>query len=58
MRRILKPAIELLAGIPSVVHYPGDDHVAHVPNENVKIKDLVRGAVLYAETLDAYFGGG
>jgi len=46
------------AGIPSVVHYPGDDRVAHVPNENVKIKDLVRGAVLYAETLDAYFGGG
>jgi acetylornithine deacetylase/succinyl-diaminopimelate desuccinylase-like protein len=46
------------AGIPSVVHCPGDDRVAHVPNENVKIKDLIRGAVLYAETLDAFFGGG
>ncbi len=44
------------AGIPAVVHYPGDDRQAHVPNESVKVADLARGAILYAETLDAYFG--
>jgi acetylornithine deacetylase/succinyl-diaminopimelate desuccinylase-like protein len=44
------------AGIPALVHYPGDDRQAHVPNESVKVADLERGAILYAETLDAYFG--
>ena len=56
--RAIRLAIINLAGIPSVVHYPGDERAAHVPNESVKVKDLERGAVLYAETLDAYFGGG
>src|SRR5882724_6228484 len=45
------------AGITSVVHYPGDDKLAHVPNEFVKIDELVLGSVLYAETLEAYFFG-
>lgn len=45
------------AGITSVVHYPGDDKLAHVPNEFVKIEELVLGSVLYAETLEAYFFG-
>ena len=45
------------AGITSVVHYPGDDKLAHVPNEFVIIDELVTGAVLYAETLEAYFFG-
>jgi acetylornithine deacetylase/succinyl-diaminopimelate desuccinylase family protein len=43
------------AGILSVVHYPGDDRLAHVPNEFVKVEDLLLGSVLYAETLEAYF---
>ncbi|HET9528855.1 MAG TPA: ArgE/DapE family deacylase [Blastocatellia bacterium] len=43
------------AGITSVVHYPGDDKLAHVPNEFVIIDELVLGTVLYAETLEAYF---
>jgi acetylornithine deacetylase/succinyl-diaminopimelate desuccinylase family protein len=43
------------AGITSVVHYPGDDKLAHVPNEYVIIDELVLGSVLYAETLEAYF---
>ena len=43
------------AGITSVVHYPGDDKLAHVPNEFVIIDELVTGSVLYAETLEAYF---
>lgn len=45
------------AGITSVVHYPGDDKLAHVPNEFVVIDELVLGSVLYAETLEAYFYG-
>lgn len=45
------------AGITSVVHYPGDDKLAHVPNEFVIIDELVLGSVLYAETLEAYFFG-
>jgi len=45
------------AGIISVVHYPGDDKLAHVPNEFVIIDELVLGSVLYAETLEAYFFG-
>jgi succinyl-diaminopimelate desuccinylase len=45
------------AGITSVVHYPGDDKLAHVPNEFVIIDELVQGSVLYAETLEAYFFG-
>ena len=45
------------AGITSVVHYPGDDKLAHVPNEFVMIDELVLGSVLYAETLEAYFFG-
>ncbi|MBI3652246.1 MAG: M20 family metallopeptidase [Acidobacteria bacterium] len=45
------------AGITSVVHYPGDDKLAHVPNEFVNIDELVLGSVLYAETLEAYFFG-
>ncbi|HMG33297.1 MAG TPA: M20 family metallopeptidase [Blastocatellia bacterium] len=45
------------AGITSVVHYPGDDKLAHVPNEFVIIDELVSGSVLYAETLEAYFFG-
>jgi acetylornithine deacetylase/succinyl-diaminopimelate desuccinylase family protein len=45
------------AGITSVVHYPGDDKLAHVPNEFVIIDELVLGSVLYAETLEAYFYG-
>jgi succinyl-diaminopimelate desuccinylase len=45
------------AGITSVVHYPGDDKLAHVPNEFVVIDELVLGSVLYAETLEAYFFG-
>lgn len=44
------------AGITSVVHYPGDDKLAHVPNEFVKIDELVLGSILYAETLAEYFG--
>jgi len=43
------------AGITSVVHYPGDDKLAHVPNEFVKIDELMLGTVLYAETLEEYF---
>jgi acetylornithine deacetylase/succinyl-diaminopimelate desuccinylase family protein len=43
------------AGITSVVHYPGDDKLAHVPNEFVIIDELVLGSVLYAETLEEYF---
>jgi acetylornithine deacetylase/succinyl-diaminopimelate desuccinylase family protein len=43
------------AGITSVVHYPGDDKLAHVPNEFVIIDELVMGSALYAETLEAYF---
>ncbi|HVF92323.1 MAG TPA: ArgE/DapE family deacylase [Blastocatellia bacterium] len=43
------------AGITSVVHYPGDEKLAHVPNEFVIIDELVLGSVLYAETLEAYF---
>lgn len=43
------------AGIASVVHYPGDDKLAHVPNEFVIIDELVLGSVLYAETLESYF---
>ena len=45
------------AGITSVVHYPGDDKLAHVPNEFVKIEELELGSLLYAETLAAYFFG-
>jgi succinyl-diaminopimelate desuccinylase len=45
------------AGILSVVHYPGDDRLAHVPNEYVRIADLELGTALYAGTLAAYFGG-
>ena len=45
------------AGITSVVHYPGDDKLAHVPNEFVIIDELVLGSILYAETLEAYFFG-
>ena len=45
------------AGITSVVHYPGDDKLAHVPNEFVNLDELVLGSVLYAETLEAYFFG-
>lgn len=45
------------AGITSVVHYPGDDKLAHVPNEFVNIDELVLGSALYAETLEAYFYG-
>jgi len=45
------------AGITSVVHYPGDDKLAHVPNEFVIIDEMVLGSVLYAETLEAYFYG-
>ncbi len=45
------------AGILSVVHYPGDDKLAHVPNEFVNIDELVLGSVLYAETLESYFFG-
>src|ERR1044071_7176509 len=45
------------AGITSVVHYPGDDKLAHVPNEFVIIDELVLGSVLYAETLEEYFFG-
>ena len=45
------------AGITSVVHYPGDDKLAHVPNEFVIIDELVLGSVLYSETLEAYFFG-
>lgn len=45
------------AGITSVVHYPGDEKLAHVPNEFVKIDELILGSVLYAETLEAYFFG-
>jgi acetylornithine deacetylase/succinyl-diaminopimelate desuccinylase family protein len=45
------------AGITSVVHYPGDDKLAHVPNEYVIVDELVLGSVLYAETLEAYFFG-
>lgn len=45
------------AGITSVVHYPGDEKLAHVPNEFVIIDELVLGSVLYAETLEAYFLG-
>lgn len=44
------------AEITSVVHYPGDDKLAHVPNEYVKIDELVLGSILYAETLAEYFG--
>jgi|SRR5436853_352669 len=43
------------AGITSVVHYPGDDKLAHVPNEFVIIDELAVGSVLYAETLESYF---
>jgi len=43
------------AGITSVVHYPGDDKLAHVPNEFVIIDELLLGTVLYAETLEEYF---
>jgi acetylornithine deacetylase/succinyl-diaminopimelate desuccinylase family protein len=43
-------------GIPSIVHYPGDHHVAHVPNEYAVVDDLVDASVLYAETLKQYFG--
>src|SRR5918911_248428 len=45
------------AGITSVVHYPGDEKLAHVPNEFVIIDELVLGSILYAETLEAYFFG-
>jgi acetylornithine deacetylase/succinyl-diaminopimelate desuccinylase family protein len=45
------------AGITSVVHYPGDDKLAHVPNEFVIIDELVLGSILYAETLEEYFFG-
>ncbi len=45
------------AGITSVVHYPGDDKLAHVPNEFVDIEEMVLGSALYAETLEAYFFG-
>jgi acetylornithine deacetylase/succinyl-diaminopimelate desuccinylase family protein len=45
------------AGITSVVHYPGDDKLAHVPNEFVIIDELLLGSALYAETLEAYFFG-
>jgi succinyl-diaminopimelate desuccinylase len=45
------------AGITSVVHYPGDDKLAHVPNEFVIIDELILGSALYAETLEAYFFG-
>ncbi|OGY79274.1 MAG: hypothetical protein A3B74_00270 [Candidatus Kerfeldbacteria bacterium RIFCSPHIGHO2_02_FULL_42_14] len=43
-------------GIPSVVHYPGNDALAHVPNEYVVIDELIQGSILYAETLAQYFG--
>jgi acetylornithine deacetylase/succinyl-diaminopimelate desuccinylase-like protein len=43
------------AGITSVVHYPGDDKLAHVPNEFVIIDELLLGTLLYAETLEEYF---
>jgi acetylornithine deacetylase/succinyl-diaminopimelate desuccinylase-like protein len=39
------------------VHYPGDDKLAHVPNEFVEIDELVLGSALYAETLEEYFYG-
>ncbi len=43
-------------GMPSVVHYPGDHHMAHVPNENIPIDDLLNSSVLYAETMKEFFG--
>src|SRR6185295_1180767 len=45
------------AGITSVVHYPGDDKLAHVVNEFVIIDELILGSTLYAETLESYFFG-
>jgi acetylornithine deacetylase/succinyl-diaminopimelate desuccinylase-like protein len=45
------------AGITSVVHYPGDDKLAHVPNEFVVIDEMLLGSVLYAEALEAYYYG-
>lgn len=45
-----------LHGTDAIVHYPGDHHLAHVPNEYVVIDDLVQSVVLYAETLKEYFG--
>ncbi len=45
-----------LYGIPAVVHHPADNYeTAHMANEYVKVKDLVRGAILYAEMLEEYF---
>ena len=45
------------AGITTLVHCPGDDNLAHIPNEYVIIDDLVMSSVIYAETLESYFIG-
>ncbi|OGY83707.1 MAG: hypothetical protein A3F54_04970 [Candidatus Kerfeldbacteria bacterium RIFCSPHIGHO2_12_FULL_48_17] len=42
-------------GIPCITHYPGNDELAHAPNEYADIDDLMAGSVLYAETLEEYF---
>lgn len=43
-------------GMKSIVHYPGDHHLAHAPNEYIPIENLVASSVLYAETLKEFFG--
>ncbi len=42
-------------GMPSIVHYPGNHELAHVPNEYVIIDDLIKTSVLYAETMKNFF---
>lgn len=45
-----------LYGIPAVVHHPADNYAtAHMANEYIEVKDLVGGALLYAQTLEEYF---
>ena len=40
------------AGIPSICHYPTKKELAHMANEYVEVKNLVKSAELYALTLE------
>ena len=44
------------AGIPMVIFGPGDDRLAHQPNERVHVDQLVQGTRGYIALLDRLLG--